>query len=187
MKTFFDKIKAPFHRARRKYIAVASQKRRINYLRRQGVKIGENCRIDTIDFSTEPYLISIGDHVAVSGGSSFITHDGSVRCFKPGMTGGIFGKIEVGNNVFIGNHCIILFNTKIGDNCIIGAGSVVRGNIPANSVVTGNPGKVISNVNVIRYFFKNSPGLVQTDGLSTKEKDRLVKETLCNDEGNDCQ
>ncbi len=113
------------------FIAKAGSRTRIRYWRRQGIKIGEQCLINNVNFSTEPYLIEIGDHVAIAAGTDFITHDGAIWCFRDEIENAdVFGKIKVGNNVFIGNNCTILPNTVIGNNCIVGAGSVVRGLIP---------------------------------------------------------
>lgn len=53
------------------------------------------------------------------------------------------GAIVVHENVFIGLRSTILPNTVIESNCIIGAGSVVKGHISAGSVVVGNPAKII--------------------------------------------
>ena len=50
--------------------------------------------------------------------------------------------IEIGDNVFIGMNSIILMGSHIGNNVIIGAGSVVSGNIPDNSVVGGSQPKL---------------------------------------------
>lgn len=50
-----------------------------------------------------------------------------------------FGKIQIGNNVFIGARSILLPNVKVGDNVIIGANSIVNKDIPPNSVVAGVP------------------------------------------------
>ncbi len=52
-------------------------------------------------------------------------------------------KIIIGNDVYCGAHCIFLGGTKIGDHCVIAAGSVVSGEIPPYSVVGGNPARVI--------------------------------------------
>jgi len=152
-----------------------SQEKRIKYLRRQGVRIGKNCLIDTMFFSTEPYLIEIGDHARIAGGTLFITHDGSVSCFPEEVNGGIFGKIKVGNNVFIGNNSIILLNTSIGNNCIIGAGSVVRGHFPDDSVIIGNPAKVIMKTSFQKMIFLQNPGLVRTNNLTESECTKLIK------------
>lgn len=56
------------------------------------------------------------------------------------------GKIIIEDNVFIGYGCIILKNTTIGENSVIGAGSVVTGKIPANVIAAGNPCKVIKSI-----------------------------------------
>lgn len=148
---------------------------RINYLRKQGIKIGDDCLISTMSFSTEPYLIEIGDKVRIAGGTHFITHDGSLKCFQDEIDGEIFGKIKIGNNVFIGSSSIILLNTQIGDNCIIGAGSVVRGNFPDNSVIVGNPAKVVLNMNIQKMLFRHNSGRVNTKNLSQHEKDITIK------------
>ncbi|WP_223792661.1 hypothetical protein [Methanobacterium spitsbergense] len=56
------------------------------------------------------------------------------------------GKIDIKDNVFIGNSAIILPNITIGPNAIIGAGSIVTKNVPSNTVVAGNPAKVICSL-----------------------------------------
>ena len=85
------------------YLLKCSDARRVTYLRKLGMKIGERCRIRTMKFSTEPYLIEIGDHVAIAAGTEFITHDGANWVFEDDVDGGgVFGKIVIGNNVFIG-------------------------------------------------------------------------------------
>ncbi|MEI6749766.1 MAG: acyltransferase [Bacteroidales bacterium] len=158
-----------------KILEYTTSEQRIKYLRRQGVKIGQNCTINSLCFSTEPYLIEIGNHVAIANGTSFITHDGSVRCFHDEFEGGIYGKIKIGSNVVIGMNCIILYNTTIGDNCIIGAGSIVRGQFPDNSVIVGNPAKVVLNTNIQKILYRNNSGLLKTNNISASEKDKLVK------------
>jgi len=149
--------------------------RRIKYLRKQGISIGQNCLINTMSFSTEPYLIEIGNNVRIAGGTQFITHDGSIKCFKDEFEGDIFGKIKIGNNVFIGSSSIILLNTTIGDNCIIGAGSVVRGNFPDNSVIMGNPAKKVLNMNIQRMLVRYNKGYLKTKNLTSSQKERLIK------------
>lgn len=54
--------------------------------------------------------------------------------------------VTVGNNVWIGGSVTILAGVTIGDNCTIGAGSVVTRDIPANSVAVGNPARVVKQV-----------------------------------------
>lgn len=165
-----------FHHLYEKLLGVSGSKTKIRYLRRIGVKIGENCRIHTVNFSTEPFLIEVGNHVTIAGGTIFITHEGSVWCFHNEIDGGIFGKIKIGDNVFVGSNCIILYNTVIGNNCIIGSGSVVRGVFPDNSVIMGNPAKVVYKTNIQKLLFNQNPGLLKTNNLTPKQSAMLIKE-----------
>lgn len=152
-----------------------SDERRNRFLRRKGVKIGQNCKVHTVSFSTEPYLVEIGDNARITSGTIFITHDGAVNCFQDEIKGGIFGKIKLGNNVFVGTNCIILLNTTIGNNCIIGAGSIVRGHFPDDSVIMGNPATVIMKTSALKMLFRQNPGLVMTNNLSESECTKLIK------------
>ena len=110
-----------------------------------GVKFGTNVRITgDVSFSSEPYLIEIGNDVTITRNVVFHTHDGGVGLFRnefPGIN--IFGKIIVGNNVFIGSDSIIMPGIKIGNNVVIGAGSVVTKDIPDDVVVSGVPAKIL--------------------------------------------
>ncbi len=158
-----------------KLLQLAGSDAKINYLRKRGMKIGSGCQINTLLFS-EPFLVEIGNHVAIAGGTEFITHDGAIWCFRDEIKDGdIFGKIKVGNNVFIGNNCVLLPNTTIGDNCIIGIGSIVRGQFPENSVIIGNPAKVIYQTNIQRLMYKQNKGLLITHNLSESEKNEVIK------------
>ncbi len=62
--------------------------------------------------------------------------------------------IQVGNNVWIGARCIITKGVNIGENSVIGAGSVVTHNIPANVVAAGNPARVVKTLNPKRRMLK---------------------------------
>ncbi len=157
------------------FILKVSNERRNNYLRRLGVKVGKNCKIHTVSFSTEPYLVEIGDNARITSGTIFITHDGGVNSFLGEIGGGIFGKIIIGNNVFIGSNSIILLNSTIGNNCIIGAGSVVRGHFPDDSVIIGNPAKVVMKRSLQKLIYLQSPGLVPTDNIPISESTKLIK------------
>jgi len=169
------KLVAIFRRIYEKILLQGNFERRVRYLRKQGIRIGKNCVINTLIFSTEPYLVEMGDQVTIGCGTKFITHEGSVKCLGAELDGYLYGKIIIGNNVFIGINCIVLPNTIIGDNCIIGAGSIVRGQFPENSVILGNPAKVVLNINIQKMIYRNSPGFVKMNNPSIAEKDRLVK------------
>ena len=121
----------------------------IKYARKIGVQVGDNCRfVDQPNWGSEPYLISIGNHVLISFKVTFITHDASTWCFRekdPYKNVYKFGKISVGDNCFLWAHSIILPNVKIGNDCIIGAGSVVTKNVPDGEVWAGVPAKFITS------------------------------------------
>ncbi len=96
--------------------------------------------------------IEIGDKASIADQVVFLTHDYSCTIAMraigepPARDIALVNNIKIGSNVFIGMRTIILPNTQVGDNVIIGAGSVVKGRIPANSVVQGNPAKVVTTI-----------------------------------------
>ncbi|MDA3904510.1 MAG: acyltransferase [Bacteroidales bacterium] len=119
------------------------------YARAIGVKIGKDCNISTKDFSSESYLIEIGDYVRIARSVLFLTHGGiwSLRKKYPELKkADYFGKIKIGSYTYIGERAIIMPGVTIGENCIIGAATVVTKSIPPNSIVGGNPVKYIGSV-----------------------------------------
>lgn len=113
-----------------------------------GVNIGTNCRISNINFGTEPFLIEIGNNVTVAEGAIFLTHDGSTWLVKDQKGRRYrYGRVIIGNNVFIGVKAIIMPGVIIEDNVIIGSGAVVTKSVPTNTIVAGNPAKVIGSFN----------------------------------------
>lgn len=146
----------------------------VGYARMIGVKIGVGCRLIDVTFDTEPYLIEIGDHVSISN-TRFVTHDGGVWVFRnlePGID--LFGRIKIGNNVFIGTGTIILPGVTVGDNVVIGAGSVVTKDIPSDCVAVGVPARPLKSLK--EYQDKCMPKVDYTKQMSAIEKRKyLVK------------
>ena len=153
----------------------------VSIAREAGVKIGDRCRILAdayFCFGGEPYLVEIGNHVEITSGCRFVTHDGGVwvlREFEGLEKIDKFGKITVGNNVFIGLNSTILPGVTIGDNCIIGACSLVNKSIPSGEVWAGVPAKRICSLE--EYKEKNLPSFDYTKGLSAKEKRDAVRKS----------
>lgn len=111
------------------------------------IYIGASTSFDGEDYSK----IHIGDSTVISSEVRFLTHDYSIsRAIE--ATGRKLEKevfqlkdIFVGKNCFIGTRSIIMPGCHLGDNVIVGAGSVVRGKIPDNSIVIGNPAQIVGN------------------------------------------
>ena len=72
-------------------------------------------------------------------------------------------------------NCTFLPNTTIGNNCIIGAGSVVRGRFPDNTVIVGNPAEALSNMNVMKLMYRQNPGRLKTAAMTDEKKKPFVK------------
>ena len=88
-------------------------------------------------------MVRFGDNVFIGPNCGFYTaiHP---KDAKTRSTFSEYAKpIEVGNNVWFGGNVTVLPGVKIGDNCVIGAGSVVTKNISSNTLSVGNPSRVI--------------------------------------------
>ena len=110
---------------------------------RQGVGVSVMGRVN---FGSEPYLITLGDYVRISFGVAFVTHDGGTWAFRDQEKYKDiikYGKISVGSRTFIGCNSTILPGVKIGERCVIGAGSVVTKDVPDGTVVAGVPARVV--------------------------------------------
>lgn len=145
----------------------------ISYARFIGVRIGRNCRMINVKYSTEPYLICIGDHVSATK-VHFENHDGGVWCFRDKQPEiDIIKPIKVGNNVYIGYGTVILPGVTIGDNVVIGACALVSKDIPSNSVAVGIPARVIKSIE--EYYSKSINIADNTKLLSNKAKREYYK------------
>lgn len=152
----------------------------IRYARMIGCKIGNDCIIETIDFGTEPYLIEIGNHVEVTTEVKFITHDGAtwvIRNQEEYHKLLKFGKIILRDNCYIGRGAFLMPGIIVGENSIVGAGSVVTQNVPDNSVVAGNPAKYICSIR--EYAEKSISNMPIYDfDLYRKDKKREILRAL---------
>jgi acetyltransferase-like isoleucine patch superfamily enzyme len=123
-----------------------SQETVIRVLRAQGVRIGEDCRIYSAHFGSEPWLIRIGNHVCISNDVTFVNHGLNYPFQEKHESLTDFGPIEIKDNCQIGVRATILPNVTIGPNAIVGACSVVAKDVPPNTVVAGHPAKVVCSM-----------------------------------------
>ena len=156
----------------------------VQYWREKGAKIGDRCELYAgASLGSEPYLITLGNHVRVNSGVSFVTHDGGVWVLRDYLDTpehekiDLFGSITVGNNVHIGTNAVIMPGVHIGSDVIIGCGAVVTKDIPDGSVAVGVPAKVVESID--DYAEKNKERFEFTKQLAAQEKKEYLLERYC--------
>lgn len=130
------------------------------------------------------WLITIGDNVTMAPRVHILAHDAST-CHHLGYAR--IGRVDIGNNVFIGADSVVLPGITIGDNSVIGANSTVSKSIPANVVAAGNPAKVICSIEeyIARNRIRMERGPVYEEdytlrGSITPEKKEQQRRELAN-------
>lgn len=120
----------------------SSKQVNLEYWEKHGFKHGKNFCFysDYAIDSNLPWLIEVGDNVTFSSDVRILGHDASTVLTGVGTK---IGRVIIGNNVFIGAGSVVLCNTRIGDDVIIGANSLVSKDLPSNGVYAGNPAKFI--------------------------------------------
>lgn len=130
-----------------------SAKKRTRFLKESGLfaGFGKNCYWCSRTIPEEPYMVKLHDNIVISAKVNFITHDiiNDMLARKIGAKPGeqlseyYMGTIEIFDNVAIGSDTTILYNTRIGPNAIVAAGSVVTKDVPEGAIVGGNPARII--------------------------------------------
>ena len=116
--------------------------RYIEQLVADGLVLGEGVSIvDDFFFDrSHCYLISIGARTTIAPSVKLIAHDAST---KRHVGYSRFGRVDIGEDCFIGHSSIVMPGVTIGNRSVVGAGSVVTKDVPPNCIVAGNPAKVI--------------------------------------------
>lgn len=131
------------------------------YLRKfYGMKLAPDVRVSLkarID-KTNPQAVEVGPETLIAFDSIILSHDFSTERHS----GGSEYATRIGSRCFIGCASIIMPGVNIGDQCIVAAGSVVTKDVPAHSIVAGNPAKVIRS------------------GIRTQPFGRLIQDTEIN-------
>lgn len=140
--------------------------------RKAGVIMGKGNQFLSNFWSSEPYLIEIGDNCQITAGVKIFTHGGAkiARVIEPNFD--CFGKVKIGSNVYIGTNSLIMPGVTVGDNVLVAAGSVVTHSVPSNVVIGGNPAHVICSFD--DYYQKNQKYNVGTKGLNLSEKRKVL-------------
>lgn len=116
---------------------------------RQGGKcrIGNNSSVNTNNMIVCHESVEIGNDVQLSPNVQIYDHDHDFRA-EGGVKAGKYknAPVKIGNNVWIGANTVILRGTEIGDNCVIGAGCVIKGKYDAGSVILQKRMEVIKEI-----------------------------------------
>ncbi|MBN2100547.1 acyltransferase [Candidatus Dojkabacteria bacterium] len=114
------------------------------------IEIGDNCRLNGAHFQSRKG-IKIGNSCIIGSALLVDTDHHSVRSDRmTNPNSPVLSKpIEIGNNVWIAGHATILKGVTIGNNSVVGFGSVVASDVPQDSIVAGNPAKVIGKVPMV--------------------------------------
>ena len=111
------------------------------------IEIGDNCRINGAYIHAKE-SIHIGNNCVIAAGVNIMDSNGHELASTDRTQGRDKpSPINIGDNVWIGLNAIILKGSSIGNNCVIAAGSVVKGCFPDNSIIQGNPAKTKELIN----------------------------------------
>lgn len=144
------------------------------YARYIGVNMGENNFVpDKETWSSEPYLITVGNNCQITMGVRIFTHGGgqAIRHQIPDFDA--FGKVVIEDYVYIGNNALIMPGVTIGEHSIVAAGSIVTKSVPPNTVVAGNPAKIVCSVN--DYIERNIDYNIRTKDLDRDMKKKVLQ------------
>lgn len=112
---------------------------------KRGLTLGENVFLGDGVY-LDPghcWLVSIGNDTTIAKDASILVHDGSSRKHVGYSR---LGRVSIGSRVFIGTYAVILPGVSVGDEAVVGAGSIVSADVPPRTVVAGNPARVIRSL-----------------------------------------
>jgi acetyltransferase-like isoleucine patch superfamily enzyme len=118
------------------------------HLRACGARVGDGCFIAsmTLEVGIEPYLLKIGNHVAIDQQVGLMTHDGAAWVFRHLIADlQVYGPIVIADNCSIGRGAILCPGIRVGPNSIVAPGAVVIADVPPGSIVSGVPARVIGS------------------------------------------
>ncbi len=136
-----------------------------------GVNIGHHNHFQKDHWSSEPYLITIGSHCQLTD-CKIHTHGGGniIRESYPDFD--MFGKVVIGDWVYIGSGSQIMPGVTIEDHVLVAAGSIVTKSVPTGCIVAGNPAKIIGHTE--DYILRNIKWNLKTKGFSSEKKRKFL-------------
>ena len=153
-----------------------------NYLINKGARIGKGTRLNcgVSAFGTEPYLITCGEDCLFADGVQLLTHDGGIKVLNSLHSFGEkrmskMGAITIGNNVYLGQNVLVLPGVKIGDNVVVGAGSIVTHDLASDIVAVGIPAKPIKTIDEYHKSTLESKDIYCFDKCTAFEKEEILK------------
>ncbi len=157
-------------------------------LKKRGMLCGDNLLMmnGVILDPSHCWLIEIGNNVILAPNVHVLAHDTSTQSILGYVK---IGRVKIGNNCFIGANSVILPGVTIGDNVIVGAGSIVTYDLPDNVVAIGNPCRAIQSreeyADKIRRSFEKSPRFEQEYMFNniTESKKLEMREKLAHSYG----
>ncbi|MDO7873529.1 sugar O-acetyltransferase [Hymenobacter sp. ASUV-10] len=110
------------------------------------IRVGENFYANYNCTILDCAPVTIGDNVLLAPNVSLFTAGHALHPVPRAQEWEFARPITIGNNVWLGGNVVVTPGVRIGDNSIIGAGSVVTRDVPANVVAVGNPCRVLREI-----------------------------------------
>lgn len=156
-----------YNRVQKKFFRNTRVSSNVQIFSKKNLNMNDNCWIGSHCLIDASGGLTIEEGVQISSLNAILTHSSHISIRLLGKSflktelndriGYLSDAVHIGYYSFIGSGAIILPGTKIGKGCVIGAGSVVKGNIPDYSIVVGNPAKVVGTVDKFdRQYIKNN-------------------------------
>jgi acetyltransferase-like isoleucine patch superfamily enzyme len=112
------------------------------------IEIGDDCYLNGVEIACTA-RVSIGDRCIIADALILDTDFHSTSVDRHALGAAVkCGPVVIGSNVWIANRVIVLRGVTVGDNSVVGAGSVVTRDVPAGVIVAGNPARIIRNLEV---------------------------------------
>ena len=149
---FYNSVEKKFYRKTRISSSVSLVDKK-NIDLKDNIWIGHYCLLDGIGGISIAQGVHLASHTCIythsSQNSIRLLGEKFIEIPAAERAGYIIDKVSIGEYTFIGTSSVVLAGTTIGKGCIVGAGSIVKGNFPDYSVIAGNPAKIVGNSRTI--------------------------------------